>query len=366
MTMQAGSDHPRRGGFALPMSILLVGFIGAAVMAAFVRVGAEVRTADNQQAQQTAFALANAGLDRFLARGRLTDTTYTFADGTAAVTAILMKPAPTPTDTAVYVVRSIGTGRGGASRPAARRTVAQLAWRSAGTMQVLSSWTSLTGLYKAGSSGQITGYDKCTDDALPGVALPTGTYTQSGSGTPIQGEPEPVAEMGTQAEMAAAIKIDWHGITNPTAPAINPHVIICRPGTPNYDPSWSPCGSWPTSTQFADPTFWPTIVINGSASLPGNGKGTLIVTGNLTLGGNDQWKGIIMVGGMITDNGSGLIEGAVVSGLNVLKGETVGESSKALGTKDYIYDSCSVAAAAAGQSKLTHLQNAWVDNWSVW
>ncbi|HEX2165878.1 MAG TPA: hypothetical protein VHG09_01450, partial [Longimicrobiales bacterium] len=68
----------------------------------------------------------------------------------------------------------------------------------------------------------------------------------------------------------------------------------------------------------------------------------------------------------IVDNGSGNISGAVVSGLNVLKGETVGESSKANGTKDYTYDSCIVEAAANGMAKLVAISNTWADNLSTW
>jgi hypothetical protein len=34
-------------------------------------------------------------------------------------------------------------------------------------------------------------------------------------------------------------------------------------------------------------TYWPIIVINGSAALPTDGRGTLIVTGVLTFGGGD-------------------------------------------------------------------------------
>jgi hypothetical protein len=78
----------------------------------------------------------------------------------------------------------------------------------------------------------------------------------------------------------------------------------------------------------------------------------LIVTGNLTFGGGDKWDGIIMVGGMITDNGSGNIAGAVVSGLNVLSARRSRQSSKANGTKDYTYDSCKSQSAANGMAKL--------------
>jgi hypothetical protein len=365
--------HGGRAGFALPMSILVIGFISAAVMAAFARSGAEIRIVDNQQAQQQAFALASAGLEEFFSMPRLNpaDTTlgrtYTYGAGNAVVRARVLRRRVVATDTAMFVVHALGTSRAGVGRPAGSRIVAQLAHYVGGTMQVLSSWTSLSGIDKQGSSGIISGFDQCTATVLPGVAVPDGGYTQSGSGEPIKGEP-PKDYMGTQEEMAAQIDIDWHGITNPAGPAITPDIVICKPGTYGYIDGWGPCGSWPTSAQFADPNFWPTIVVNGSLSpsLPADGKGTLIVTGDLSLGGGDKWSGIIMVGGIITDNGSGLITGAVVTGLNVLKGHTVGQSSKANGTKDYLYDSCAVEQAALRQGKLAQIANAWSDNWSAW
>ena len=62
------------------------------------------------------------------------------------------------------------------------------------------------------------------------------------------------------------------------------------------------------------------------------------------------------------------ITGAVVSGLNVLKGETVAMSviDQASGTKDYQYDSCTIANATANMSRLVPINNAWVDNWKTW
>jgi hypothetical protein len=231
----------------------------------------------------------------------------------------------------------------------------------------VSAWTSLSGLHKNGVAGDITGFDACSNDSLAGVAVPDGLMT--GKDEAITGDPD-VLEMGTKEEMADAIKIDWNGIVNATNPAIAPDYIVCLPGTYGYDPDWGPCVPWPSSTLFANPDFWPTIVINGSSPLPTDGKGTLIVTGNLTFGGGDKWDGIILVGGMIKDNGSGNIAGAVVTGLNIKRPEpwpdTVDVSSKAEGTKDYTFDSCKVAAAAAGQSKLSHIPNAWIDNWTSW
>jgi hypothetical protein len=362
-----------RPGFALPMSILVIGFLTAAVMAAFARTGTEVRIVDNQQAQQQAFAFANAGLEDYLSRGRVgaTNTTINFDGGVAHVRLDTIRIGATAVDTAVFMIRSRGVSTTGptSGRPRATRTVAQFAMRPPMTMQVLSSWTSISGLRKNGSSGIISGHDAGTcsgGTVLPGVAVPDNTYVQTGAGTPIKGEP-PVQEMGTQEEMADKINIDWENIRHPTAPSIVPDIVVCKAGTYSYDAARGPCGTFPTKSTFTNnPDYWPVIVINGSSPLPEDGRGFLIVTGDLTFGGGDKWDGIILVGGKITDNGAGNIAGAVVTGLNVLLGETVAESSQAEGTKDYTYDSCKVAAAAAGAGRLHAIPNAWTDSWLTW
>jgi hypothetical protein len=347
------------------MAILLIGFMTAGVLAGFARSGAELQIADNQSTETGAFAMAEAGLAHYMGRGQISplDTVFTYTGGTATISARLMKPAATVTDTAIYLIRSTGTVTSPVGKPQASRTVAQLAFRVVGTMQVLSSWTSLSGLHKNGTSGDITGFDACSGAAVAGVATPTGMLT--GKDASISGTPQH-AEMGTIAQMASQIKIDWPNIAKPVAPAITPDVVVCNSGTHAYDSGYTNCGSWPSTSNFTNPNYWPTIVINGSSSLPSNGRGVLIVTGDLTFGGGDTWDGIILVGGKITDNGSGNIAGAVVSGLNVLKGWTVGESSKANGTKDYTYDSCAVSNAANGMAKLASISNTWADNLATW
>jgi hypothetical protein len=272
-------------------------------------------------------------------------------------------------DTSIYLVHSRAVlGGSGAGRPRATRVVAQFVERPPAKIQILSSWTSLSGLVKNGSSGIITGHDACAGSSavLPGVAVPTGGYTQQGAGDVVAGDP-PIKPMGTQTEMGDEINIDWEGIRHPTSPTITPDIVVCKPGTYSYDATRGPCGSFPSASTFTNnPDYWPVIVINGSSALPANGRGFLIVTGDLVFGGGDKWDGIVLVGGKITDNGSGNIAGAVISGLNVLLGESVGESSVANGTKDYYYDSCKVANAAAGAGRLYPIQNAWSDTWLTW
>lgn len=354
-----------RSGFALPMVIMVVGFLTAGVLAAFARSGSEIQLVDNQRAQTAAFAVAEAGLQQFLATGMVFgDSTiasdeYAWGSDTARITANRVRPSPADDEPSVWLIRSVGTVGPADGRPQGSRTVAQLALRTRGTMQVLSAWTSLSGLRKNGADGDMTGQDACTADEVAGVAVPTGGFT--GKDDAISGSP-PIDEMGTQAEMAAQIDIDWAGITNPAAPALGSDFMYCVTGSYGYDSTMAPCTGWPSSTVFTND--WPTVIINGSSGIPSHGRGTLIVTGDLTFGGGDVWDGIVLVGGKITDNGNGAISGAVVSGLNVLKGMTVGESSRANGTKSYQYDSCAVANAADAQGRLVGISNAWVDSWS--
>src|SRR5439155_423289 len=118
-----------------------------------------------------------------------------------------------------YVVRSHGVSTVKALRgtPAAERTVAEYAVWQPATINMLSSWTSLSGLHKnGGSSMGAGGTDGCGQlPAVAGVAVPTiPGYTQNGGGLAPQGNP-PVKDVApTPAEMADSVKIDWAGITN--------------------------------------------------------------------------------------------------------------------------------------------------------
>jgi hypothetical protein len=362
-----------RGGFALPVAILVIVLLTAGIMGAFARAGAEARTIDNQQAQQLAFAVAAGGLEKFFAIGDTALKTLNMPGGTAQFRVWDVMPAVVLPNTKTFVVSATATTAAGPGRPAGSRTVAQIATRSGSTMQVLSAWTSLSGLDKNGSAGTINGFDAATvpcgdGTPKPGVAVPKDGYTQNGTGTVVFGTPA-ISEMGTQEQMKAQIKIDWPAISKPGASSMSPEIVFCGSGY-GFNSAWGSCAAWPTLARFQDPDYWPVIVINGSSKLPGDGigKGTLIVTGDLDLNGGDEWRGIIMVGGRITDNGSGHISGAVVTGLNVLLDppHIVDKSSKANGTKEYLYNSCDVVNAASAGVRLVPVSNSWADNWSTW
>lgn len=358
--MKLQSNRP---GFALPLAILVIGFLTVGVATAFTRGDVEGRTNRDRTAQVDAFGLAQSGLERFaLNRYSLGLTSsppaavesvrIAMAGGYADVISRRVR-AKTATEQALYVVKSRGVNQAGSLSwtPPAVHTVGQYAFFREGAMKVLSGWTSLTGLEKNGGSGTISGEDYCgVAPDVAGVALPDGTYYQNGGVLVPEGDPD-FLYMGTPAQMAAQVGIDWDAIVNQNA--IVPDIEI-------------PGDLWPSSTDWANADYWPVIRINGNYSIPSDGRGTLIVTGDLTISGSLHWDGIVLVGRTLTADGNNTVLGATISGLNVIFGETVPASDVGNGTKTYQYDSCAVAAAANRFSALVLIPNTWIDNWASW
>jgi hypothetical protein len=354
-----------RRGYALPSTILVMLLMTGGVVAGFTRAAADARTNDNNRAETAAFAVAEAGLQRYLARGRTTpiDTTMVLDGGTARVR---LTPVHTTAsgDSMLYVIRSDGVVAGRGHVPPGSRTVAQYAYHVRGRVRLPAMWTSMGTLNKAGTSGLISGFDGCLSTPIAGIVAQDAGYTYSGDfPEPVAGNPAHVRTPDLAA-LQNEVKIDWNGLTNPAIGNVD--VIVCRPGTVGYDPGLGPCGQWPLASAWTtNSNYWPAILINGSSPLPTNGRGTLIVTGELVLGGGQEWDGIIMVGDRLVDNGGGRVTGGVVTGLNATKGSTV-RQSLANGTKNYQYNSCTLARAADRQSRFLQISNAWVDNWAAW
>ncbi|HYC31889.1 MAG TPA: prepilin-type N-terminal cleavage/methylation domain-containing protein [Gemmatimonadales bacterium] len=237
--------------------------------------------------------------------------------------------------------------------PPAQRTVAQyMLWQPA-TMDVDAAFTSLSGLDKNGNSGALDGNDGCAGTglpALPGVAVPNGLY--SGHTNPINGNPDNTPSyIGTPGAFGTAkdaVHVDWAGIVAGTA--ITPNVVL-------------PGGSWPGAAQMNN---WPVIFANGNLSLNGgttDSKGILIVTGNLTMGGSFHHDGIVLVGGTRTSNGNNQIQGAVITGLNVKLGQSVGQTAIGNGNKTFQYNSCNISSALGALGSLQPVRNGWTDDY---
>ena len=327
-------------------------------------VSSESRFVDNSTDEVSAFGLAQSGLELFLvSRDSFGFTSappavkesiqITLPGGRADVVLERVRPSVAGSPS-LYVVRSRGvtTDPELPDVPRAARTVAQYARWTTATLDVGSAVSALTGFHKNGGSGTIDGVDQCGQEAdIAGMGVPTTPgYTQSG-GSPVPTGSPPIEDMGSVDEFADSVGIDWAGIVSGTA--LTPNIVI-------------PGGCWPS---FASPSYWPVILVNGNFSLPSSGRGTLIVTGNLTISGSKDWEGIILTGGTVRGNGNNGIAGAMVTGLNVKLGadpDFIGTNSIGNGTKRIYFNSCHIANALARFGGLAIYPNAWADNWAMY
>ena len=185
------------------------------------------------------------------------------------------------------------------------------------------------------------------------VIVPTSGISLDEQTNPINGNPDNAPILlgtpGTSGTGKDAVEVDWAGISAGTA--LPPTYTI-------------PGNSWPTAAQMDN---WPVILVNGDLSLSGsetNGKGILIVTGNLTMGGSWNHNGIVLVGGVLTSNGNNAIQGAVITALNIKLGINVPQNAIANGNKTFQYNSCSIASALKRIGSVQRVRNGWTDTWS--
>lgn len=361
-----GTPCSDRRGATLPLSILVISILSLSMMLAASRLSSERQITSDQEAVMDAFAVAQAGMEEYfkgltaLPPGTVPpishDSTITTLPGGTARIAFRRLRDSTSTTPAVYVVTSRGTNttakRYGSRVPPAQRTVAQYAYWRPADFDLNAAFTSLSGVDKNGNSGALDGNDACGGlPAIPGVAVPTGTYT--GQTTPINGNPDnaPISlgTAGTGGTGKDAVELDWAGISAGTA--LPPNYVY-------------PTDPWPTAAQMAN---WPVIMVNGDLDLSGgetNGKGILIVTGNLTMGGSWGHEGIVLVGGVLISNGNNAIQGATITALNIKLGIAVPQNAIANGNKTFQYNSCTIASALKRIGSVQRVRNGWTDTWS--
>jgi hypothetical protein len=387
----------RRDGFALPLAIVVLALLTMGLVAGFAMTSSELSTAASQRAEARAYSNAQRGLEAFLTRrkekvGAVMFCPHCWAvNATAAVGSVAanLNGLPTARETvtvaftngsaivrATPVLVNAATGKGkyfitstgydntsvlggGSGRTAlASRTVGVFVTWSTTTINVLGAWTSLTGIVKNGT-GQISGTDQCASGHnVAGLSVPEynghADLSVNGNWAPTGSPPYDTTK--TFSQESSAVKIDWASVKNGSA--IPADITIGA-------------GTFPSIATFAaDTNYWPVIHVTNGASgawvLPNQGRGMLIVDGDLTINGSNQWYGVIMVGGQLVSNGNNVSEGATLSGLNALTGTKPSASSAddatANGQKSYVYNSCSVAKATSAMARYTMLSNTWMDN----
>jgi hypothetical protein len=383
--MSASRPQPRaaRRGFALPLVMMVLVVLSMAVAASLAATAAEGGISAAQRGQNRAYALAEAGLQQYLiARDSLCKlpTSSCLADpstaasggdsvvvsygrGYAIVRTDLLRQYVKDTIPSLYFIRSRGIDSmsrlRGSDTTTSIRTVGLVAQWSMSTINVTGAWTSLSGLNKQGSAGQIDGNDQCgRKPAVAGVLVPKGEYTATGGFTPT-GNP-PLDTSKTLAQLAAQTTIDWNGIVNGNA----------LPADFNVPPDAFPSSAWFQ----ADTSRWPIIRIHTNGfSLPNAGRGIIIADSDFTISGSNMWDGVILVGGKLTSDGNNTTSGTTVSGLNYLLPNSqppgqglVIDDATANGNKTYVYNSCNVSRATQRLRHFVPIGDTWIDDVPVW
>ncbi len=355
----------QRSGFVLPVALLLVVVVTGGVFATYSQLSGERRIRSTEDGADRAHMYAETGLELLVTRWKSLGVNAPGAEwdsvaieiphspgDSAYVVLHRIRPKIDATTPALYAIRSTGVWKrpDWPGAPEARRTVARMAEWFDGTLDVKAGWQSLTGLRKNGNSGELSGVDACGMQApVAGVAVPKNPGYIGHTG-PTQGSP-PVDYTGdTPEEAANSVGIDWPAIIS--GKGMDFDVVV-------------PDSPWPNN--FDD---WPVIFVDNRGGptfdLPSSGRGLLIVGGDITIGGNTDWDGVIMVGGTLTSNGINRVEGATITGLNVQLGDHVGISDVGNGVKYYRYHSCNVAKAMQSLSGFNTYENTWTDGWDMY
>ncbi|MDB4875243.1 MAG: hypothetical protein JWM41_1689 [Gemmatimonadetes bacterium] len=370
------SSHlSNRNGFALPMAILIIAVLTAAMAAAFSATASEYTTNAAERGQNRAYNLAEAGLEQFLVLRNQTGwclhcsdpatadsewTRVTLASGYADVVAVKVRPV-VGTANAVFFIRSTGVdtavklGGAGMSQLAQHSVGVYATWNTT-TIDVKAAWVSLSGLNKNGT-GLISGTDQCgAQPSVAGVLVDKGDLHVQGNSFNVEGNP-PVDTSNTFAQLKPKVNIDWASIVGSNSIAAD----ITVPDQP-----------FPSAADFAnDPNYWPIIRVHTNGySLPNRGRGMIIADSNFTISGSNMWDGILLIGGQLASNGNNTTAGATLSGLNYLIGGTPSTSSvddsDANGQKTYVYNSCNVSNATSKMRRYAVMPNTWMDNLASW
>lgn len=331
----------RSGGFALAAVLLILVALTALATGGFLIANGDYRVSQYHSAGSRAFQTADAALQEYLGSERRGWQTisYTYSSGAATVAGDTLLDIG---DGNVLFHHTSSASHQPAGGGTAQRDVRVVSMLSDATFRANAAFTSGSGLLKNGSAGSLDGTDKatsgdCSAGSQPDVAgVATYPYIQNGNGQVAAGTP-PLDTLNTGLQYLQALNLDWAGIKSQTT--IEPDFVI-------------PTDNWPTeaSIDAVDPDWWPVIYIDQNtfdvSNVSWSGRGTIIARDDLTMNGNFDWRGIILVGGVFTSDGKQGIEGTTITGLNMLLGQSVAQSSVGNGNKSFEYQSCWIRYAA--------------------
>ena len=405
-----------REGFALPLAIMVLALLSMGLVAGFAMSTSEQAATASQRAQARAYSYAQMGLEAFLTQRKefvagctpsptkgynrtqaaacgfcpqcwtanatvggvnnvnanldtlptvAESVTVNYTSGKAFIRAVPVW-LNVASGKGTFYVTSTGTDNnngiatGSNTMKTSSRTVGVYVTWNKSTMNVLGALVSFSGIIKNGT-GDISGIDQCgADTNVAGINVPANeSVNLNGNAFTPTGNP-PYDTLRTFSQDSANSKLDWTGVKSGSS--IPADINITATGSTAF----------PTAGDFAaDTNYWPIIhVYNNSASwnsnwtLPNQGRGILIVDGDATINGSNQWDGVVLVGGQLVSNGNNVTSGTVMAGLNRLIGASAlaVDDASLNGTKSYMYNSCSVKKATSSMARYTMVPNTWMDN----
>jgi hypothetical protein len=361
-TGEATSGRARgERGFALLVSLIAIVGLTALATGGFFLADSERKTSTNHHASVEAFHLAEAGLNQFLgntdgqpATGWRAPYDYPDADGEAAV--LVERVGTTRDGQDLYRVLSEGRYRPDGPNPVTRR-VGTITVLNMGTLPTPpASVTSGGGITKNGNSGLISGVnpDSCGGGSRAGVRVPEDPG-YNGKEDPLEGSPLADSVSNPFDFLPDPPEDWWQGVIDGTT---IPHDYTLK--------SDDSSANWPDFSQVGDDEMPVTYVDKNSIELGDeeDGRGLLVVRGDATFKGQFDWDGVILIGGAVTDNGQGKIQGGVMTGLNVLLGEDVGQDDledvdTLDGTKKYLFNMCIIEQVQNATATLSGVSSTW-------
>ncbi|MEE9206762.1 MAG: hypothetical protein V3U67_00105 [Gemmatimonadota bacterium] len=337
-----------QGGFSL--LAVLIGLVGLAAVATVGVIAADTdrNMSQNEHAYQSAFYAADAALTDFLVENDtavVASSSYSYSYGSATVTASSLVDV---NDLArLYRVTSTGTYTA-PDGLTSTRTLSRIVMFHAGGNNLVAApgaFSALAGLgvIKGGAdSASITGFNNAdsascgTSNAdIAGVAVPDSGYSQNTADTIPEGEPAIDVTYSTGAELGESMNLDWAGMQAGMVTPFDHTVNIVKTQWPDFSGYGS--NDWPVT--FVDLTS--DNASKRKLTTAESGRGMLIVTGDITIAAGFTWDGVIMIGGAVNVSGGPIITGALLTGLDILTGDTtVVASSVGSGQPQINFNSC--------------------------
>lgn len=320
--------------------IVLVVLVGLTILGAagLTITRDDIRQSENLEASTEAFYAADAGLQMYLGGNNDGSSAAGYTIGASSVTVTPTGLTTLAGGQGMFRIRSVATHTDPAGATTSRAVSALAVYKPGTPVTVTAALASGTGLLKNGDSGTISGQDLASpsDPRCPqlpgpdvaGVTVPSGGYSQTG-GTTV---PDSIDYQTTATDVLNGTGIDWANLSEDGG------------GNPDYT---IPPDSWPNFDNVPEDE-WPVIYVDGNVEVAPeqSGRGTVIVTGNLAMSGSFEWDGLILVGGYMTSNGYQTVTGGMITGLNILLGESVPTSDIGNGNKKFLYNSCYVQLAS--------------------